>query len=219
MTPEALETLVREWLPGAHRSGKEIRGFTDPFSRSRSHISVNLQKQVFFDFHTNTGGHINQLLRELGAPIPKELGGNGFPQALPQWMFGLLKAHRNLARSGYRCGQATGIKKKGNEKVIAHRVVCLRWHCPACAVRLRAYWKWQLTSIVIGAVFQIDPIFHKSLTRILDKTKRKFKRFEWLLLQAGEEGWLLFVHGDSNPEVLEHLKGQGFTLVQLYDTT
>jgi hypothetical protein len=71
-TPEArarLETLVLETLPNAHYVGqdqKQIAGFTDPASKSKSHVWVDVEKGCYIDWHTGHGGTIVELLKQLG---------------------------------------------------------------------------------------------------------------------------------------------------------
>ncbi len=82
ITQEELE----RWLPNRlRRSGSEYRTGTDG-SRSGTNLVINLEKQVYYDFHYNQGGSLISLLRQLAALVI----GAYYPQIRGRTAVGLL---------------------------------------------------------------------------------------------------------------------------------
>ena len=205
--------MVEKYLPNPiRRSGREYRTWFEP-SRSKSHIAINLEDGVYYDFHDNRGGNLVSLLKQFGAPISRELAGNNSWKSY-KFQLSVLKGLRSEGRS-VGCGRHTAIwrhKETGVAKMVA-RVMCLRWSCPHCAPFLKRVWTERLSGIHFGAVY-ITPKGYRSIGRLLDSVNRRAKRrdgnFIWLLLQANEVQ-ILFVDTRSHPEVIKWLDADPYS--------
>jgi len=204
--------LLEEYLPNPlKRLGNEYRTWLEP-SRSRSHLTINLDKEVFYDFHTNSGGSLASLLRQLGAPISKDLAGaEGWKRY--QFQLSVLQGMKSQGMV-VRCGTQTAVwrhKQNGSIKMVA-RVMCLKWKCPKCAPFLRRVWIERLASVHFVGVYSI-PKGHRTVGTVLYNIKRRAKRiggqFEWLLCQANEYQ-ILFVEGSTSANVYEWLDNEPF---------
>lgn len=204
--------IVEKYLPHPiRRSGREYKTWFEP-SRSRSHLSINLDKGVFYDFHTNHGGNIVSLLKQFGAPISRELAGNTSWKSY-QFQLSVLKGLRSEGRS-MGCGRHTAIwrhRETGVAKMVA-RIMCLRWSCPYCAAFLKRVWMEQLSEMHFGAIYTVLKGY-RSIGRLLDSVNRRAKRrggsFTWLLLQANDVQ-ILFVDFRSRPEVIKWLDDEPY---------
>ena len=75
--PVITKGMVEEYLPNPlKRAGREYRTWLEQTSRSRSHLAINIEEGVYYDFHDNRGGSLVCLLKQFGAPVSKELAGN-----------------------------------------------------------------------------------------------------------------------------------------------
>lgn len=213
MTPAVVtKEMVEEYLPNPlRRSGNEYRTSVET-SRSRSHLSINIDKGVFYDFHTNQGGTLVSLLRQFGAPISKELAGSESWRAY-QFQLSILKGLKSQGRV-IGCGKYTAVWRDKETKTpgMVSRVMCLRWDCPRCAAFLTRVWMERLSSVHFGAIYLI-PKGYTGIGRALDRTKRKAKRqggyFEWLLFQANNYQ-VLFVDSRSSQETTNWLQDEVF---------
>lgn len=207
MTPVITEDMVKEYLPNElKRRGAELRTWVEP-SKSGEHLSLNLDKGVFYDFHTNSGGSLVSLLRQFGAPISKEMAGDASGKAY-QFQMSVLKSLKSQGRS-VGCGTQTAVwhnKETGAIKMVA-RVMCLKWNCPRCGPFLQRVWTEKLFGVHFWAIF-LAPKGYSGIGRALDRTKRRAKRrgqdFEWLLLQANDSQ-VLFVDSRSSSEAINWL--------------
>jgi len=66
-----LRSLLRQKLGNYHERGAQITGYTDSQSAGKHHISVDLERGVFFNFRTLEGGPIADLLAQLGVSVPR----------------------------------------------------------------------------------------------------------------------------------------------------
>jgi len=204
--------MVESYLPNPlRRSGREYRTWLEP-SRTKSHIAINLEEAVYYDFHTNQGGSIVSLLKQFGAPISKELAGNSSWKSY-QFQQSVLKGLKSEGRF-VGCGKHTAIwrhKETGMVKMVA-RVMCLKWNCPHCALFLKRVWMERLSEIHFGAIYTVLKGY-RSIGRLLDSINRRAKRqkgsFIWLLLQA-KEVQILFVDSRSHPEVIKWLDDEPY---------
>lgn len=204
--------MVERYLPNPiKRAGTEYRTWLEP-SRSKSHIAINLEDGVYFDFHDNRGGNLVSLLKQFGAPISRELAGNNSWKSY-QFQLSVLKGLRSEGRS-VGCGRHTAIwrhKETGVAKMVA-KVMCLRWSCPYCAPFLRRVWMEQLFETHFGAIYTVLKGY-QSIGRLLDSVNRRAKRrggsFTWLLLQANDVQ-ILFVDFRSQPEVIKWLDDEPY---------
>lgn len=206
MTAVTLE-LLEEYLPNPIRkSGKEYRTWLEP-SRSRSHLAINLEEGVYYDFHTNSGGNVVSLLRQLGAPVSRELMSDAGWRNY-QFQLSILKTLKAEGRS-VGCGKATAIWRHTDTAVVKMiaKVMCLRWNCPYCAPFLRRAWMERLSGIHFGAVYTVLKGY-KDIGRLLDRINRKAKRqggqFVWLLLQANH-CQILLIDSRSTSKVVDWL--------------
>lgn len=136
MTPVIPREMLEEYLPNPlRRSGKKLRTWFNE-SRSRTHIAINLEDGVYFDFHVNRGGSLISLMRQFGASVPKEMAGAG-GWVNYEFQLSILKGLKAEGR-WVGCGRQTAIwreKGSGTVKMVAS-VTCLQWHCPRCSAFL-----------------------------------------------------------------------------------
>lgn len=210
ITKEQLETYLPNPLRYKPERGEEAYRTWTEESRSRTHLAVNIQKGMYFDFHTNTGGSLASLLRQLGAPIWR---GTNESWGQYQFQLSIVKTFKSQGRQ-YRCGQKTAVlaqRDTGTVKMMA-RVMCLRWNCPRCAPFLKGVWMERLADCHFGAVYAI-PKGYKEPGSVLAKIQTRAKRagggFERLLLQANDVQ-LLFVDSRSHPQVVEWLDNEPY---------
>lgn len=209
-TAVVTKEMVEEYLPNPlKRSGNELRTWLES-SRSRAHVALNLDKGVFYDFHTNRGGSIISLLRQFGAPISKELAKSESWRAY-QFQLSILKGLKSQGRT-MGCGRHTAVWQDKETKAprMVARVMCLRWNCSRCAPFLKRVWTERLSGIHFGAIYLI-PKGYTGIGRALDRTKRKAKgwglNFQWLLLQANDYQ-ILFVDSKSSQETTNWLQDE-----------
>lgn len=129
---------LRQYLPNpVRRSGKEYRTWLEP-SRSKIHVSINIEKQVYYDFHPpGNGGSLVQLLEKLGVPVPRDMAKSN-PRLNYFKQLALIARYKSEGRS-YGCNQRTAVKTNLKTGFVekAHRIMCLRWNCTRCASFLK----------------------------------------------------------------------------------
>ncbi len=212
ITREVLENYLPHPLRYKPERGEESYRTAFEASRSRSHVSINMVKGTYFDFHTNTGSSIVSLLRQYGAPIPGDMAAN---QSWHQYKFQLaILGKLRSEGSKYRCGQRTAMLTElttGEPRMIA-RVMCLRWDCPRCSVFLRRVWMERLANCHFGAIYTI-PTGYEEVGKVLAKIQTRAKRaggcFHRVLLKANDMQ-ILLVDGRSHPMVTEWLDHESF---------
>lgn len=208
ITQEELE----RYLPNpVRRSGKELRTWLEP-SRSKTHISIDLEDQVYYDFHTNRGGSLVSLLRQQGVPMPRELAESNL-QISYKRQLAILAGFRSRERT-YGCGLRTAVKTNLRTGLVSRavRVMCLRWDCFRCAPFLKRVWMERVAGLHFGAIYHVPKGYKgvgKALNRVKQRARRADGKFEWLLLQSNE-CQILFVASRSNPKVKDWLENEPY---------
>lgn len=208
ITKEKLERYLPSPL---RRSGREYRTWLEA-SQSKTHISINFEEQVYYDFHYNQGGSLVSLMRQLGVPIPHDIVESN-PRLTYKKQLSMLARHKSEGRY-FGCGTRTAIKTNLRTGFAqrAERVMCLKWNCPTCAPFLKRVWMEHLADYHFGAIYQIPKGYKgigAALNRIKSRAKRQGGPFEWLLLQSNEIQVLL-VDSRSLPEVKQWLDSEPF---------
>jgi len=218
--PIITQAELERYLPNPiRRSGNEYRTWTED-SRSKTHIAINLDKGVYYDFHYNQGGSLVSLLRQLGAPIGQEKA-RASPSLTYKRQLAILAKTKSLGRT-YRCGTHTALRTDviSGEHDAAHRVMCLRWNCPKCAPFLKRVHMEHLADYHFGAIYLIPKGYEPgtALNRIKQKARRAGGEFEWLLLESNELK-ILFVESSSLPKVTEWLRDEPFFELEAFNPT
>lgn len=227
ITKEELECYLPyplKYQPEKDREGniqEAYRTHLDPDSRSGTPVSINLVKGVYYDFKYGHGGSIVSLLRQVGAPISRDMAEGS--QRHYKSEYKKLQWFKKEGR--YRgCNKTSAWLVNHKTHIIAEgrRVMCLKPDCPYCAPFLERVYTEHLADYHAGAIFLIQKQWYKEASQALNRIKQKARRaggkFIWWLLLSNDVQ-ILFVDSRSSHEVIEWLKDELIFVLQKLNPT